>query len=73
MPVFAAVDIGSNSVRMSIAELRKGRLVALHQDREVTRLGESAFRNGSLDPQAMARDAGARSTSVARFPANIFS
>jgi len=55
MPVFAAVDIGSNSVRLSIAELRKGRLVALHQDREVTRLGESVFRNGSLDPQAMAR------------------
>ena len=54
MPVFAAVDIGSNSVRLSIAELRKGRLMALHQDREVTRLGESVFRNGSLDPQAMA-------------------
>ena len=54
MPVFAAVDIGSNSVRLSIAELRKGRLVQLHQDREVTRLGESVFRNGSLDPQAMA-------------------
>ena len=55
MPVFAAVDIGSNSVRLSIAELRHGRLVPLHQDREVTRLGESVFRNGSLDPQAMAR------------------
>lgn len=54
MPVFAAVDIGSNSVRLSIAELRKGRLVPLHQDREVTRLGESVFRNASLDPQAMA-------------------
>jgi exopolyphosphatase / guanosine-5'-triphosphate,3'-diphosphate pyrophosphatase len=54
MPVFAAVDIGSNSVRLSIAELRRGRLVSLHQDREVTRLGESVFRTGSLDPQAMA-------------------
>src|ERR1700756_4041238 len=55
MPVFAAVDIGSNSVRLSIAELRRGRLIALHQDREVTRLGEGVFRDGSLDPQAMAR------------------
>lgn len=55
MPVFAAVDIGSNSVRLSVAELRRGGLVHLHQDREVTRLGESVFRNGSLDPQAMAR------------------
>ncbi len=54
MPVFAAVDIGSNSVRLSIAELRRGRLVSLHQDREVTRLGEGVFRDGNLDPQAMA-------------------
>lgn len=54
MPVFAAVDIGSNSVRLSIAELQKGRLIPLHQDREVTRLGEGVFRDGSLDPQAMA-------------------
>ena len=54
MPVFAAVDIGSNSVRLSIAELRRGRLVALHQDREVTRLGEGVFRDGNLDPQSMA-------------------
>src|SRR5436305_12484344 len=54
MPVFAAVDIGSNSVRLSIAELRKGKLVSLHQDREVTRLGEGVFRDGNLNPQAMA-------------------
>src|SRR5262245_168326 len=54
MPVFAAVDIGSNSVRLSIAELRRGRLVVLHEDREVTRLGEGVFRDGNLDPQAMA-------------------
>src|ERR1044071_9832156 len=55
MPVFAAVDIGSNSVRLSIAELRRGRLVALHQDREVTRLGEGVFRDGNLEPQAMSQ------------------
>jgi len=55
MPVFGAVDIGSNSVRLSIAELRRGRLVVLHQDREVTRLGEGVFRDGNLEPQAMAQ------------------
>src|SRR5215470_4142587 len=32
MPVLAAVDIGSNSVRLSIAELRAGRLIPLHED-----------------------------------------
>ena len=55
MPVFAAVDIGSNSVRMSIARLERGRLIPLHEDREVTRLGESVFRTRNLDPQAMAQ------------------
>lgn len=54
MPVFAAVDIGSNSVRLSIGEVRGGRIHVLHQDREVTRLGEGVFRNGILEPQAMA-------------------
>ena len=54
MPTFAAVDIGSNSVRLKIAKVVRGRLHALHEDREVTRLGESVFANGSLDPQAMA-------------------
>jgi exopolyphosphatase / guanosine-5'-triphosphate,3'-diphosphate pyrophosphatase len=53
MPTFAAVDIGSNSVRLKIAKVVRGRLVALHEDREVTRLGESVFATGALDPQAM--------------------
>ena len=54
MPTFAAVDIGSNSVRLKIAKVIHGRLETLHEDREVTRLGESVFANGALDPQAMA-------------------
>ncbi len=54
MPTFAAVDIGSNSVRLKIAKVVRGRLEELHEDREVTRLGESVFANGTLDPQAMA-------------------
>ncbi|MBZ5720374.1 MAG: Ppx/GppA family phosphatase [Acidobacteriia bacterium] len=54
MPTFAAVDIGSNSVRLKIARLTRGRLRAIHEDREVTRLGESVFRSGILSPDAMA-------------------
>src|SRR5271157_394866 len=54
MPTFAAVDIGSNSVRLKIAKVVRGRLQTLHEDREVTRLGESVFADGALDPQAMA-------------------
>lgn len=54
MPLFAAVDIGSNSVRLSIAELVRNRVRVLHEEREVTRLGEEVFVSGALDPQAMA-------------------
>jgi len=53
MPTFAAVDIGSNSVRLKIAKTVRGRLETLHEDREVTRLGESVFASEALDPQAM--------------------
>ncbi len=54
MPTFAAVDIGSNSVRLKIARLSKHRLTEIHEDREVTRLGESVFRSGFLSPEAIA-------------------
>ncbi|HKU24580.1 MAG TPA: Ppx/GppA phosphatase family protein [Candidatus Sulfotelmatobacter sp.] len=54
MPTFAAVDIGSNSVRLKIARLQRGRLTALHEDREVTRLGEGVFSSGFLTPESMA-------------------
>ena len=54
MPTFAAVDIGSNSVRLKIARLTGGRLREIHEDREVTRLGDSVFRSNLLDPDAMA-------------------
>jgi len=53
MPTFAAVDIGANSVRLKIARLVRQRLKLVHEDREVTRLGESVFRTGALDPHAM--------------------
>jgi exopolyphosphatase/guanosine-5'-triphosphate,3'-diphosphate pyrophosphatase len=54
MPTFAAVDIGSNSVRLKIARLQGGRLRPLHEDREVTRLGEGVFSTGFLTPDSMA-------------------
>jgi exopolyphosphatase/guanosine-5'-triphosphate,3'-diphosphate pyrophosphatase len=54
MPRYAAIDIGSNSVRMEAAEVIPGqppRILA--SDREVTRLGESVFRTGSVSEEAM--------------------
>jgi len=54
MPTFAAVDIGSNSVRLKIARLQTGKLRPLHEDREVTRLGQGVFSSGFLTPDSMA-------------------
>ena len=54
MPIFAAIDIGSNSVRLKIAEVQQHHLKMLHQDREVVRLGESVFQTGVISPDAMA-------------------
>jgi len=53
MPTFAAIDIGSNSVRLKIARLESGRLKKVHEDREVTRLGEGVFNGGVLSPETM--------------------
>jgi exopolyphosphatase/guanosine-5'-triphosphate,3'-diphosphate pyrophosphatase len=54
MPTFAAIDIGSNSVRLKIAAVQQHRLKTLHEDREVVRLGESVFQTGVISPDAMA-------------------
>ena len=54
MQTFAAVDIGSNSCRLKIASVHMHRLKTLHEDREVTRLGESVFQTGVISPEAMA-------------------
>jgi len=54
MPTFAAIDIGSNSCRLAIASVQAHKLKTLHEDREVTRLGESVFETGVISPEAMA-------------------
>jgi exopolyphosphatase/guanosine-5'-triphosphate,3'-diphosphate pyrophosphatase len=54
MPRFAAIDIGSNSVRMEAAEVNDGepqRILA--SDRQVTRLGANVFRAGRISQEAM--------------------
>jgi exopolyphosphatase/guanosine-5'-triphosphate,3'-diphosphate pyrophosphatase len=54
MRKYAAVDIGSNSIRMLTAEVDiKGASTLLAADRQVTRLGESVFRTGRISREAM--------------------
>jgi exopolyphosphatase / guanosine-5'-triphosphate,3'-diphosphate pyrophosphatase len=54
MQTFAAIDIGSNSCRLKIAQVVQHRLRVVHEDREVTRLGTSVFEAGLVSPDAMA-------------------
>lgn len=54
MPRYAAVDIGSNSLRMEAAEIVPGAPTKiLASAREVTRLGESVFRTGKVSADAI--------------------
>src|SRR5579884_3790418 len=54
MPRYAAVDIGSNSVRMEAAEVNDAEAPRiLASEREVTRLGASVFRTGRVSQEAM--------------------
>src|SRR5260370_30915147 len=56
MPLYAAVDIGSNTIRMDVAEVTVGeapRFLSSH--RNVARLGESVFLTGAVSPEAMDR------------------
>jgi exopolyphosphatase/guanosine-5'-triphosphate,3'-diphosphate pyrophosphatase len=54
MARYAAVDIGSNSVRMLAAEVVPGAPIrTLAEDREVTRLGASVFKSGNISTDAV--------------------
>jgi exopolyphosphatase/guanosine-5'-triphosphate,3'-diphosphate pyrophosphatase len=60
----AAIDVGSNSVHMVVVEANAGRdLRVLDREKDMVRLGDSAFRDGRLEASAQAR---ALST-IARF------
>ncbi len=59
MPHYAAIDIGSNSVRLLVAETSSDgrgkplKIANLHADRSVTRLGSSVFHSGRLSDEAI--------------------
>ena len=55
MKIFSAIDIGSISVRLLVAELNEDTLIPLHQELEITRLGTGVGVSGFLEQGAMER------------------
>ena len=53
MAPYAAGDIGSNSVRLEVAEVVGGSTRILASERQVTRLGASVFREGRVSAEAL--------------------
>jgi exopolyphosphatase/guanosine-5'-triphosphate,3'-diphosphate pyrophosphatase len=54
MPRYAAIDVGSNSIRLLVAAVdSKGRFETLASDRQVVRLGTGVFRDGKLSESSM--------------------
>ncbi len=57
-PVFAAIDIGTNSIRLAVVRVEDDqRLTTLASHREVVRLGEGEFEKSEMTPAAIARGA----------------
>jgi len=51
----AAIDCGTNSIRLLVADAIDGRLVDVHREMRIVRLGEGVDRTGELAPQAIER------------------
>src|SRR5262249_41429542 len=61
----AAIDVGSNSVHMVIAQVESdGRFHVLDRAKEMVRLGHRTLQNGRLSPEAM--DVGIRTLAAFR-------
>ena len=55
----AAVDCGTNSIRLLVADVVGGRLVDVHREMRIVRLGQDVDRTGVLAPEALERTFGA--------------
>jgi exopolyphosphatase/guanosine-5'-triphosphate,3'-diphosphate pyrophosphatase len=55
----AAIDCGTNSIRLLIADVTASRLTDVVREMRIVRLGEAVDRTGSLAPQAIERTRGA--------------
>ena len=51
----AAVDLGTNTTRLLVADVAEGTLEELHRETRITRLGEGVDARGRLLPAPIAR------------------
>ena len=51
----AAIDCGTNSIRLLIADVADGRLHELHRELRIVRLGQGVDATGEFTPEAIAR------------------
>ncbi|MCV7106727.1 Ppx/GppA family phosphatase [Mycolicibacterium chitae] len=54
-PRLAAVDCGTNSIRLLISEVRDGAVIDVHREMRIVRLGQGVDATGQFDPEAIAR------------------
>jgi exopolyphosphatase / guanosine-5'-triphosphate,3'-diphosphate pyrophosphatase len=66
----AAIDCGTNSIRLLVADTVDGRLVDVTREMRIVRLGEGVDRTGSLAPQALERTRAALADYAATIRAN---
>ena len=50
---YAVIDVGTNTVRLLVAEEEDGRLIPTHTDKELVRLGRDLARNGRISDQSL--------------------
>src|SRR5688572_18567628 len=60
----AAIDIGSNTTRVLVAEPGNGQLRRVMEQRAYTRLGKASGRDGAIGPEKVAEVAEAVATQV---------
>jgi exopolyphosphatase/guanosine-5'-triphosphate,3'-diphosphate pyrophosphatase len=51
----AAIDCGTNSIRLLIADISEGNFREVHREMEIVRLGQGVDKNKAFDPAAIER------------------
>ncbi|HEX8759676.1 MAG TPA: Ppx/GppA phosphatase family protein [Pseudonocardiaceae bacterium] len=55
MPRVAAIDCGTNSIRLLVADVDEGQLLDVHREMRIVRLGQGVDATGRLAPEALER------------------